>query len=78
MPDLSVYSVTEDAQPATITVPTYTIEAKLVDGATTIADYTGSSALSFPGVLGALTEAQRSELLDMIGNTVVQMKAGLQ
>lgn len=78
MADLSVYSVTEDAVPATITVPTYTIEAKLVDGATTIADYTGPNALSFPGVLGALTEDQRSQLLDTIGNTIVDMKAGLQ
>ncbi len=66
MPDLIQFSVVRSGT-ASLTVPVWTISGKLVDSATqqtVLQDFTGGNSVSFPQVLGNLTNAQQDELVN--------------
>ncbi len=59
-------------------MPTYTIEAKVYDNAgTLVADLTGANALPFPGVLVTLSDAEVAELMGIVAQWLLLLKAGL-
>ena len=53
-------------------------EGKLVEGANTIADFTGANAIQYPAVLATMSADQRATLMDQIAQTIVLIRAGLQ
>ena len=76
MPDLQNFSITANSA-VNVTVPRFTIAATIFDGPTVIADYTNGNELQFPAVLATLSVAQRRTLIDLLANTLIQMKAGI-
>jgi hypothetical protein len=78
MPDLNNFAVTR-AVAVNANVPSHQITGTLTDSSTgkSIADYTGPNALSWPAVLATLTVAQQDEIVGLVANRLIEMKAGL-
>lgn len=74
--DIQNFSITAQSA-VNVNVPRATITATVFDGPTVIADFTGANSLQFPAVLATLTAQQRRDLIDLIANTLIQMKAGV-
>lgn len=77
MPDLQNFSVVR-GQPANINTPTHVIEALVVEGQTTLADFTGENAIRWPSVLSLLTQEQQDEIASGLANTLIEMRRGAQ
>ena len=79
MPDLMDFSVTR-AGSKSLTVPTWTIQGRLVDSQTqrTLhADFTGANSVSFPQIMGTLTNAQQDSLVEMLVRKLLEFKFGV-
>lgn len=65
--------------PASMTVPRWTIGLLVTDAKTgaVLRDFTGANALTFPNVLGQLTNAEQDELVERIVQFLVLKRAGL-
>lgn len=79
MADLQNFTITPLGN-ANVNVPRATISCTVTDSMTgaVIADFTGANVINWPGVISTLTAAQRRELIDLIANYLVLVKAGLQ
>ncbi|CAB4174320.1 hypothetical protein UFOVP1028_28 [uncultured Caudovirales phage] len=72
------HAITRNGTVSIASFPRFTITAKVYDNdGTLLADFTGASALSFPGVVTTLTAAQQVELAQLIAQWLVTTKAGL-
>lgn len=79
MPDLQQFSITPTGA-TNVNVPGADIACQIVDSTTQsviLADFTGANTLHFPSVLATLTGAQRAELISLLAEKIVFMKAGL-
>jgi hypothetical protein len=79
MPDLLEFSVTRIA-PASMSVPRWTISGKIVDSKNqglVLQDFTGGNTVTFPNVLGQLTNAQQDRLVEMIVRQILEFRFGL-
>ena len=78
MPDLQDSSVSRQGA-ANINVPTHQITGRLTDSSTgaTLADFTGTNAITWPGVLATLTSEQQDEIAQNVANQLLFWKAGL-
>ena len=78
MPDFKNFSIAA-LSTANVSVPRFTISVQVVNSQTgaLITDLTGANALAFPGVLTSLTVQQRRDLLDLLVNQLILIKAGL-
>lgn len=67
MPDLQQFAVTRLA-PATLTVPRWRIEFQVTDERTgaVLRDFTGANALTFPNLLGTLSNAQQDAWVQQV------------
>lgn len=70
MPDLRNFSVTRSGT-ARIPVPVWTISGQVVEvdrgpSSVVLRDFSGANAVTFPQVLGQLTDAQQDRLVEMI------------
>lgn len=74
MADLVDYLVSR-GDPANVNVPTHAIAGKLVDGATTLADFTGSNAIRWPSVLSTLSVEQQDQIAQQVSNQIIQWRA---
>lgn len=74
--DIQNFSITANSA-VNVNVPRFTITATVLDGPAVIADFTGANSIQFPGVLATLNAQQRRDLIDLIANTIIQMKAGI-
>lgn len=74
--DIQNFSITANSA-VNVNVPRFTITATVFDGPAVVADFTGANSLVFPAVLATLTAQQRRDLIDLIANTLIQMKAGI-
>lgn len=77
MPDLQNFSVVRGS-PSNLNVPTHVIEALVVEGQTTLADFTGENAIRWPSVLSLLTPEQQDEIAQNLANTLIDMRRGAQ
>ena len=79
MPDFQQFSVTRTTA-ASMTVPRWTIELKITDSQTgaLLRDFTGANALSFPAILGQLTNAQQDEFVFNAVEWLIRKRAGLE
>lgn len=77
MANFQEFSVTPGAA-AQVTAQIFTVAVSIQeDDGTVIADFTGANALQWPTDLAALTEEQRLQLLQVVVNDFVLMRAGL-
>lgn len=77
MPDLQNFSVTKIANQTITNAPRYQISC-LVTNSTTgavIRDFTGANAITFPQVLGQLSEAERVEMIELICNWLIDKRS---
>jgi hypothetical protein len=76
MPDFTDYAVTRET-PANLNVPTHRLAGKIIDGATTLADYTGDNVLTFPSVLSTLSLEHQDLIVNMVSQRIMELKAGI-
>lgn len=76
MPDLQNFSIVK-INNANINSPRYTIACTVNNSNTgaLIRDFTGANALTFPTVLGNLTEAERVEMIELIANWLIDKRS---
>lgn len=78
MPDLRGFSMTRNGA-VTVSVPRFVISGQIVDSTTgeLIADFSGANAITFPQVLGQLTNPQVAEVVEMIVSRLVSRRLGI-
>jgi len=76
LPDLQEYGTTR-GDAANINTPVYDIHGKIQEGSTVLADFTGDNSIKFPAVFSTLTLAQQDEIVAMVANRLIYMKAGM-
>jgi hypothetical protein len=82
MPNLQAFRWYRDGAANVGSVPRYRIEGQVEDvdpntGLYIIThNFTGANRLTFPGALGAYTEAQRSGLVDLIARYMIETASG--
>jgi hypothetical protein len=64
---------------AAVNVPRIQIEAQVLDSTTgaVLNDFMGANAIIFPAVMTLLSNADRRELADVLGQWLVRKRAGL-
>lgn len=77
MPDLRQFAITKLSNQTINNAPRYQISCLVTNSNTgaTIRDFTGANALTFPQVLGNLTEAERVEMIELIANWIIDKRA---
>jgi hypothetical protein len=78
MPDFQNFSITRLAN-QNVNIPRWSISLQVVDSQTgaLIRDFTGANAITFPQVLGQLTNAQQDEMVELIVSWLIRKRAGL-
>lgn len=79
MADLVQFSITRISN-ANMNVPRWSIAGKIVDSqaqASVVADFSGVNAVTFPTVLGQLTQAQQDRLVELIVRQILEFKFGV-
>ncbi len=79
MPDLQQFSVVRNVGTVSLLVPTWTISGKITDSKTgaVLVDFTGINSVTFPQVLGQLTQAQQNELVQNLVRELLQKRFGV-
>lgn len=77
MPDLQNFSVVRNGSATINNAPRYTISCQVTNSQTgaLIRNFTGANALTFPQVLGNLTEAERVEMIELIANWLIDKRS---
>jgi len=75
MPDLANFS-TVPASPGNLNSPRHKIEGQLVEGSTILNDFTGDNAIFYPDVLATLSVENQNEIVGMVAERLINMKAG--
>ena len=80
MADLLNFTITPKSA-VQVNVPRATIGGKWVDSnnqSIVLADLTGANAVEWPGVLTALTPEQRQQLIELVAQELLRMRAGVE
>ena len=79
--DIQQFSM-NPAGPANVNVPTHEITGQILDLSqtppTVVADFTGANAIQFPSVLGTLSQEQQAEIMELVGQRILQMRGGVE
>lgn len=77
MPDLQQFAITKLSNLTITNAPRYQISCRVTNSNTgaTIRDFTGANALTFPQVLGQLSEAERVEMIELIANWIIDKRS---
>lgn len=78
MPDLQNFSIVRTGT-ASLTVPVWTVSGQICDSSSgaVLRDFTGGNAVSFPQVLGSLSQTQQDEFVQTVILWLLQKRFGV-
>jgi hypothetical protein len=79
VPDVLDFSVTR-LSAVTVSLPRWRVEGRIVDTSDqtrVLKDFTGANAVTFPSVLGNLTQAQQDEWVERIVHELILRRFGI-